>query len=359
MRVQHNINPTTSRGRGSAKDTTQGSGGRASRVKGEEDDDWASGSAAEGGAGLGGAGGSGDALDDELLGLAEGPASGMDLDQSLTLNGAASAAFTYENLFETGASADAKDKGPRGDTGELDGPLSIVAGLPMTDEELGIVRDQKISSNVLLNDEDVDEEALAKEHKEMDQVLEMARREWVRREREKAKIRLEEEKLRAPQEEAVPPPPLSSATTGADEEMFDAGLAETNGKRPATSYDSEEEAAGAEGGSKNSNALVPSPPASKRPRRASQRNLHASSTAEEHSIGTTRSASKSALVTAQQTAEATKLTKVYLIEKAKLRLVKDENTRLKAELERLRVEERWEKGDKRKLLERCLEAELG
>lgn len=278
MRVQHNINPVTTRGK--AASTHLGMTGRSSRLRGDGDDeDWP-----EDGPGRGSA----DVLADELLELAEGESNGSlaDVEQSLLMHGAKSPFFTYDNLFGTASRALAQLGG--GATGTA----SSLANATIPDADLGIVRDTQPCTGLLLNDDVRDEEAIKREEKEMDRVLEQGRREWIRRERERAELR--------------PDPEL------------------TANKRDQIDYLSDDD------GDDSRNL--------KRTRRSSTRNAQRQ---------------------AQSISDVANLKRLYVLEKAKHRFIQRENERMRAYLERLRTVEQREMLEKRNLLERTLETELG
>lgn len=285
MRVQHNINPVSSRGRGSkggAGESVNNSGGRQSRAKGGDDDDDLMGEDSV------------DAVGDELLELAEGEnnPSLAEIEQGIAYQGARSFAFTYENLFGSGARALANYGGASS----------------FTDAELGIVRDRVLSGGLLLGDDVLDDETTKREEESMVSVLEAGRRSWVLRERERARLREVEEEM------------LGSPKRAADydsDDMEDAAQAK-RGRRSSTRADSD--------------SLVSS-----------------------NGVNTTRASARSV----EQAIDGAKLKKLYMVEKAKLRIVQGEHEKLLQELTALRRMEKGEQLEKREMLEKALEAELG
>lgn len=277
MRVQHNINPTSSRGRGSrggAKNEDGSStGGKGAKSKAGEDGDEGIGEDSV------------DAVGDELLELAEGDSgqSIVDIEYSLSSQGPRSTAFTYENLFGPGARL-------------LD---SYSVASDYNDEELGIIRDNIPTPGPLLGETQVDHIVVKKEEEEMAKVLESGRILWIERERERVKGLDEESDL-------VP------------------------AKRSAADYDSDE---GME------DEIQSTAGTNKRKVKAKSKNSSARNQ--------------------EQANEGAKLKKLYLIEKAKLKFVKGENDRMRMDLIELREMEQEEKINKRQLLEKALEAELG
>lgn len=281
MRVQHNVNPVSSRGRASQ----HGPSNRSQRAKnegGEEED-----SSVVGDDTLG----STDLANEELLDLAEGEINGYqprtysEVEESIMAYGAKSPSFTYSNLFGNGASLIAQANG------------SDLRNEIIPDEELGILRDTKPSRSILVDENIRDEEVCEQEEKEMTKVLEIGRKEWIQREKEKASHR------------PVPDfAPLDRRSTGDEKEIFS---------------DDEQDAGAFH--------------VSKRPRRSSTRN----------SRGT------------QYLLDGAALKKLYLIEKAKLQVIRKENERMRRQLTLLRDTERTEMLEKRITLEKALEAELG
>lgn len=183
MRVQHNINPVTSRGKTSNSATATAQLGMYGRHHGKnreggttnEDGEWL-----EDGTGRGK---SADVLGEELLELAEGETNGSlaEVEQSLLLHGSKSPFFTYDNLFGMGSRALATVNGAKG--AKLHGNENLA------DAELGIVRDHEYSMGISATDDVRDEEAISRSEEMMSKVLEQGRREWIRRERERAELR--------------------------------------------------------------------------------------------------------------------------------------------------------------------------
>lgn len=168
----------------------------------------------------------------------------------------------------------------------------------MTDDELGIVRDKQHSAGLLLGDETPDEEHGARNEAEMANALEAGRKTWIDHQRQKART------------ERSPEPTLTKRMMG-----------------DSLDYLSDEEPAG-DGEER----------AAKRPRRSS-----------------TRSASRHA----QGVIDAAAVKRLYIIEKAKLRMARDQNVRMRAQLAAFREMERVEMLEKRRILEKTLEAILG
>lgn len=285
MRVQHNINPVTSRGKTSNSATATAQLGMY-RQQGKnkesgatnEEGDWLDDSA--------GRGKSADVLGEELLELAEGETNGSlaEMEQSLLLHGSKSTFFTYDNLFGTGSRALASMNGASS---------AALHGIDnFADEELGIVRDQEYSMGLSANDDVRDEEAITRSEEMMSKVLEQGRREWIRRERERAELRPD------------PEPMLS--------------------KRDQIDYLSDDEF-------EDSRTY-------KRARRSS-----------------TREAQKKA----QSVSDVANLKRLYIVEKAKLRFIQEENKRMRDRLDEFREVEKNEFNEKRDLLERTLAVELG
>jgi len=252
-----------------------------------------------------------DAVGDELLELAEGEnnPSLAEIEQGLTFQGSKSFAFTYDNLFGPGSKA-----------------LANAAGVPVyTDEELGIQRDNVPTAGPLLGDKEPDDEMTKREEEEMARVLEVGRREWVQLERERAKTMVADEEVAS----------LKRGSAAAD-------------------YDSDEGAAVTK--VDEGLAVLPSPeeePTGKR-RRKSQGRLNSDSLISNQG-STTRGSTRNA----EQALDGAKLKKLYLIEKAKLRMIQAENEKMRKYLVDLREVENEEKLEKRKMLEKALEAELG
>lgn len=287
MRVQHNINPVTARGKMSNSATATAQLGMYGRQHGKnreggvvnEEESWLDDGA--------GRGKSADVLGEELLELAEGETNGSlaEVEQSLLLHGSKSPFFTYDNLFGTGSRALANMNGA-GSAAALHGNENFA------DEELGIVRDQEYSMGLSATDEVRDEEAITRSEEMMSKILEQGRREWIRRERERAELRPD-------------PEPMMS-------------------KRDQIDYFSDDEL-------EDSRSY-------KRARRSS-----------------TRDAQKKA----QGISDIANLKRLYIVEKAKLRFVQEENKRMRDQLQDLREMEIKEFNEKRDLLEKTLSAELG
>lgn len=272
MRVQHNIIPISTRGRGSRGGAKNEDGnGKGSKSKVVEDGDEIMGEDSV------------DAVGDELLELAEGDSgqSIADIENSLVSQGPRSSAFTYDNLFGPGAKL-------------LD---SFAVGSDYTDAELGIIRDNLPTPGPLLGETQVDQIAVKKEDDEMAKVLEQGRLLWIERERERVK-------------------------------GLEGELEIVAAKRSAADYDSDEI------GNETQSSAGPN----KRKAKSTVKN-HARSQ--------------------EQANEGAKLKKLYLIEKAKLKFVQGENDRMRMDLIELREMEQEEKVNKRQLLEKALEAELG
>lgn len=286
MRVQHNINPVTSRGKTSNSATATAQLGMYGRQHGKnreggatnEEGDWLDDGA--------GRGKSADILGEELLELAEGETNGSlaEVEQSLMLHGSKSPFFTYDNLFGTGSRALASMNGASS--------AALHGNENFADEELGIVRDQEYSMGLLATDDVRDEEAISRSEEMMAKVLEQGRREWIRRERERAELRPD-------------PEPMMS-------------------KRDQIDYLSDDEF-------EDSRTF-------KRARRSS-----------------TREAQKKA----QGISDVANLKRLYIVEKAKLRFIQEENKRMRDHLNDLREMEKKEFNEKRDMLERTLAAELG
>jgi len=276
MRVQHNINPVSNRGRGAKanakqEDSVTNSGGRTSRPRAAEDEDETIGDESV------------DAVGDELLELAEGEdsPSTADIENSLALQGAASFAFTYDNLFGTGSRT-------------LDSFAT-----PLSNEVLGIIRDELPTPGPLLGEDQVDDVAAKREEEESDRVLEAGRKLWVERERARARL--------------------------ANPDDADEWYESTDGV------------------------------ALKRRRRDSP-HLGAAQVGDEAS----NNAIESALPRqAGQTIDGPTMKKLYLIEKAKLRMLQFEYEKMLENLKEMRELELEEKLGKRDMLEKALEAELG
>lgn len=291
MRVQHNINPVSNRGRGSRggggantnTDSVNNSGGRSSRVRATGDDDEAE---LQGDDSI-------DVVGDELLELAEGDGntSLADIESSLAFQGAAGYAYTYDNLFGPGADALADYTGASN----------------YTESDLGIIRDTVPPSGPLVDDPMPDEIELKKEEDEMGRILENGRRMWIEREKERAKLRIAEEDI-------------------------------SSEKRGIADYDSDDM-------SKDETSF-------KRPRRSQGAAMRLDSPA---SISTGRVSGRSS----ELSIDGDRLKKLYLIEKAKLRVIQSENKKMRLYLDHLREMEREEKLGKRQALERALESELG
>jgi hypothetical protein len=271
MRVQHNINPVSNRGRGAKANAKQeesvnNSGGRASRPKGAEDDDETMGDESV------------DAVGDELLELAEGEdsPSTADIENSLSLQGAASFAYTYDNLFGPGAKA-------------LDSYTT-----PLSNEVLGIVRDDLPTPGPLLGEDQVDDVAAKREEEESEKVLETGRKLWVERERARARL----------------------ANPNDADEWYES----TDGS------------------------------ALKRRRRDSP-HLGAADASDEVKSALPRQAG--------QVIDGPTIKKLYLIEKAKLKMLQYEYEKMLENLREMRELELEEKLGKRDMLEKALEAELG
>lgn len=294
MRVQHNINPVTSRTKNTAVGATMPGGRGGRRGDGEEEDWIALGLEGEGAARAGS-----DIVGDELLELAEGEAGNgslADIEQSLLMLDSKSPFFTYENVFGAGARALAHHArmSVNGKKGAANDASKIHVG-PIPDAELGIERDTQYSVGLLLNDNVRDDEAISREENEMARSLEAGRREWVRRERENAEHRKEVE-------------------GGARRETID--------------YISDDDAEQADTSTRSS----------KRIRRSSMRNAP-KPVPGVNDVGT--------------------LKRLYIVEKAKLRWIRKENEKMRVALADLRQVERQEMMEKRALLERTLEVELG
>lgn len=282
MRVQHNINPVSNRGRGAKaaaaaaaaaaarEDSVHNSGGRASKGRGVEDDDETMGEESV------------DAVGDELLELAEGEdvPSTAEIETSLALKGASSFAYTYDNLFGPGART-------------LD---SYTGAVGHTDEELGIIRDTLPIPGPLLGEDQVDEIVAKREEEDSAKVLEAGRKLWIERERARAKRAAEDEG-----EDADEWYEVESAS----------GTVLKRRRRSEPLLDSDE-------------------------------------------LSTARPLSGP-----RQVIDGNKVKKLYLIEKAKLRMLQRENDRMRDHLNEMRELELEEKIGKRDMLEKALEAELG
>lgn len=293
MRVQHNINPVTSRSKNAGG--TGMSGGRGTRRGDGEDEDWTSLGLDGDGAGRVGS----DVVGEELLELAEGEGGSgslADIEQSLLMLDSKSPFFTYDNLFGAGARAlaqHARVSTVNGKKASVNEAIKVSTG-PIPDAELGIERDTQYSVGLLLNDDVRDEEAITREDSEMTRVLEAGRREWVRKERENAELRPSHD----------------------------------TGRREAVDYLSEDDAEQADTSVRSS----------KRIRRSSMRNAP-KPVAGANDVGT--------------------LKRLYVVEKAKLEWIRKQNEKMRLALADLRQVERQEMIEKRVLLERTLELELG